>query len=303
MTMPGKIILLFALLLFPVGGRGSSSKSLTKERSWSAGALLFKLTGTDFQVQRDTVLVFSATERLRQELDETRMRASVQSWAALPSNKLSKATYQVSIQPLAVVGTLLSFRLGGHTVIPGDASDQPWEYVSTWDLAVASTTTMPRPEPRISLLDLWPEADILAALLEDDYVRKLLPKSSRPESLAALWKMLDDDRPEPATGEDRCAYDVFLGESTLRAFAFLRVEESRVALRLHLTGASEQCRSAHKQLTIWLPIPEKLREPLGRANPGEDGYLLKDVERLGIPEYRLVTPLAELLRSPVRRRK
>jgi hypothetical protein len=130
-----------------------------------------------------------------------------------------------------------------------------------------------------------------------------LPKSSKTESLAALWNLLDDDRPEPVPGEDHCAYDVFLGEPTLRAFDFLRVEENRVALRLHMSGASEQCRSANKQLTIWLPIPEKLRESLGRANAGEDGYLLKDVERLGIPEYRLVTSLAELVRAPVGRRK
>jgi len=294
-----KTILLFSLFLIPLSVQGAPSKPSMAARSWSLGALRFKLTSADFQVLRDNIVVFSTKEKLQQELDHARMSAGVQPWSVLSANKLSKATYQVSIQPISVVGTLLSFRLSGRTAIAGEKQSIPWEHVSVWDLAAVDTSTLPRPDPRISLLDIWPNAVVLAGLLADPYARNLLPASTKPESLDALWKMLDGERPEPEPGQDQCSYDVF--ESTLRAFAFLRVEGDRVALQLHLTGASEQCRSFNKELTIWLPIPEKLRQPLSQANAGVDGYVLKDLERLGIPEYRVVTSLSDLLRSPGRR--
>ena len=116
---------------------------------------------------------------------------------------------------------------------------------------VFTTTRLPGEEP-LSLTDLFPERDVLAALLADPWVKGALAEA-RPTSLAALAR---------AYGDHRCTR---LDEDALSRFAFYDLRGSRVAVRLSLPEAAYSCRPGFTQLALWLPVPATLKADLTAA--------------------------------------
>jgi hypothetical protein len=129
-----------------------------------------------------------------------------------------------------------------------------------------------RPGKAVKLTDYFTEADILNALLADRVIGQALINagvSQPPRTLAEL--------PELFAKDDYVLSDTELSlrPDFLTRFAFHHIERDMVAVRLHLPSIAFAYRS--KQLGLLLPIPPLLRQPLGLAAKGQQGFLMGEV--------------------------
>ncbi len=207
------------------------------------------LTATDSRTSRH---VFSAAERKTREnkeiIDDPDCR-----WASF------------KIQPLAVVGGIAVYQsedlvdLGGAHPTGGS------------DIVVVDPA---RPGHTILLTDLFPDADILRALLADRVVQKGLKVGTpSPHTLPELMQAL--------SGQDIDGDPDFPFEPQMLArFAFHHLENGKVAVRLFVFGHSEAGRNLSTQLGLLLPIPAKLATSLARAANGRAGFLMANSKKL-----------------------
>jgi hypothetical protein len=282
-------ILVGAVLAWSFTGQAQSTG---KKRVWSDSGLRFAIDEYDFRIARQGKRIFSAQKLLDAELEDTRRSWSPDSPSA---ESIEIATFHSDLQPVSIVGTLVSLRSSGVSMVPGNPHDHPWETVTTRDFSAPNAQGDDWPGREVSLLDYWTERQLLRALLSDRYLGKFLPAEAKPSTLASLWQLVANARPAPEDDEDACNYDVSIDEWLLRSFAFLRISGDRVAVRIWLSGRSAICRATSKQLGLWLPIPKRLREPIARADRQQLGFLMKDVKRLAIPTYSVSAEGAELL--------
>jgi hypothetical protein len=119
------------------------------------------------------------------------------------------------------------------------------------------------------LTDYFSEADVLIALLANRVIKETLAEagaSAAPQTLAELLEVLA--RADYALN----GTEVVLRPDFLTRFAFAHVEGERVAVRLNLPSVAVADRS--KQVTLLLPIPPELKQPLALAARGEEGFLM-----------------------------
>ncbi len=115
----------------------------------------------------------------------------------------------------------------------------------------------------VLLTDLFNEADILKALLQDSYIKGALNPGITPKTLSELVSNLNNT--------DLARF----GDYMFGSFAFHHVEPGKVAVRMGLTYNYEAARGAFTQLGFFLPVPEKLKTPLALAVTNKT--LMKDL--------------------------
>jgi hypothetical protein len=180
-----------------------------------------------------------------------------------------------SIKVLSVVGPYLSTEDGGYwnclgTAHPGSVTRFTSHHL--WRLG----------QP-LRLSDVFPEAQVLKALLAEPLIRKTLTKakiSPLPSTLPALVKQLTELN-------DECEY--YFDDDLLERFAFHHVEKGQVAVRIGLSHGCEAARGRLTQLGILLPIPPALQQPLMAAQTRRQGFLMKDAEAVSKGRYTLQT--------------
>lgn len=136
-----------------------------------------------------------------------------------------------------------------------------------------------------ALSDLFPEADILNALMSDGMVQKALGSQTgrAPPSLAKLLNALADKSVDVRD----CSYA--FSKELLSQFAIHHLEANQVAIRLALPHSVETCRGKFIQLGILLPIPASLRQHLRAAQARQQGFLMQDVRRIAGSRQTTVT--------------
>jgi hypothetical protein len=124
----------------------------------------------------------------------------------------------------------------------------------------------------LSLTDIFPEAQILKALLADPVIKKTL--SGTPKSLAELAGQLEGQTIESG----KCGFE--LRKDYLTRFAFHHVEKNMIAVRLGLPPNSGACRTQHAQIGLLLPIPSTLKEVVTLADLNKEGFLMVHLKRI-----------------------
>jgi hypothetical protein len=173
---------------------------------------------------------------------------------------------------LSVVGSVASVLESAGGYCEGTA--HPWasSRFTTIDFARSS----PQAPVRVAITDVFPEPDVVAALLRDRHVAAAVAASGRtpPKTLAALVTVIADS---PIRVGD-CEFD--FDERALSGFAFHHIAGGRVAVRIALPYRHEVCRGMVAQLGLLLPVPASLAKALARANSRAEGFLMKDQERV-----------------------
>ncbi len=177
--------------------------------------------------------------------------------------------YHRTLTLLSVVGTIASmkdiFEEGGQTLIYGDSK------ITTVNLANLDKV--------VSLIDFFGESVILKALLADPLIQEALVEvntTTPPSTLDALYQVLDK-APNIASGDD-CYFR--LSKDFLTQFAFHHIDKDRVAVRIALSPAMHGCQSEQAQLGIYLPIPNKLKSALKKAQKGQAGKLMNNLQKI-----------------------
>ena len=126
-----------------------------------------------------------------------------------------------------------------------------------------------------SLTSIFPERNVLAALLGDPMVAGALGALPKPESLAALLQTLEE---ETVKVKD-CEYE--FPDDLLSSFAFGDAEDGNVSVQLGLPSAAQVCRGEMIQLGLTLPTPQAIQAWLRDAKERRRGLLLVDSPRDG----------------------
>ena len=135
------------------------------------------------------------------------------------------------------------------------------------DYAVINAANPGQP---VTLTDLFPEADLLKALLADPLVKQALAERGvrrNPQKLQQLVASLNE-------WSGKCEY--YFPEDFLSRFAFHHLEGKKVAVRIGLPHGCEAARGNLTELGILLPVPSALRTALQAANSGKQGFLVKN---------------------------
>lgn len=191
----------------------------------------------------------------------------------------------VTVEVLSVVGSLVSYRQAGHSYTPGAAHPIGYDSLNVVDLR--------RMDAPPSLLDYFTEAQLVAALKADPWIRKFADPERGFRQARTLEALLESLNPgwaqENAThGQDHdCRYDVSFSGGILKTFFFHHVEKNRVAVRIAVPAGSGWCDRAGgpQQAGVLLPIPESLRAHLAGAQTGRAGFLAANRQASGVPTF------------------
>lgn len=129
----------------------------------------------------------------------------------------------------------------------------------------------------LDLRNFFTEEQLLRAFLANPQLSSDIQKSIDEKKLDAV----------PATLEDlsvfltRYDYQIFDGNSYfkpdyLQRFVFHHVDGETICVRVSATSTSTAGRAIHDYAEIYLPIPDRLRLWLQKADAGDDGFLMKD---------------------------
>jgi SH3-like domain-containing protein len=182
--------------------------------------------------------------------------------------------YHRTLTLLSVVGTIVSmkdtFEEGGRVLIYGDSK--------------MTTVNLANLDKVVSLTDFFGESVIFKALLADSLIQKALAKvntTTPPSTLDALYQVLDK-APNIAAVRMKYGEDCYfrLSEDFLTQFAFHHIDKDRVAVRIALSPATHGCQSELAQLGIYLPIPNKLKSALKKAQKGQAGKLMNNLQKI-----------------------
>jgi hypothetical protein len=124
-----------------------------------------------------------------------------------------------------------------------------------------------------SLTSIFPESSVLAALVGEPTVARVLGADPKPKSLAGLLGTLQD---KTVRVKD-CEYE--FPDDLLSSFAVNDAKDGNVSVRLGLPSAAEVCRGETIQLGLTLPTPQALRAWLLDAKERRSGLLMVDSPR------------------------
>lgn len=301
-AMRARALTVVAVLLTAPVVRAAESRRWTVEPE----GVTFEATASDFRAWKGSTTgapAFSAAALLaerKKEFDEyAQQQARELEGPDPPEYGLSVSDESVTFEVLSVVGTLLSYRDAGGGYTAGTAHPTGHTLVAVRDLA--------RPDVSPTILDLFPEKQVVAALKADRWVRKFANPErgfDRAATLADLVAALDPDWAQGnATADDHdCTVDVSFDGSFGGMFYFHHVDKGRVAVRILVPPGSEWCNRANgpAEIGILLPIPDALRAHVGKAERGEAGFLAANRKAFGPLKYEgsWEVDIRDLVRKP-----
>lgn len=232
---------------------------------------------------RDIVVDNAAGERvlsIRSALD----RASADAGTPVESDDVADTAYgactlEYHLQLRSVVGSIVSLERLQYLSCRGAAHPSVHTSYVALDLARTEREGIVPGDGEdgigreVSLTDLFPDEQVLAALLGDRLVQRRIEeirgKTIRPRTTAELVALIE--------GGSECEYA--FESDMLRSFAFHHVEGDRVAVRIGLSHGCEAARGRLTQIGILLPIPPALRTALESASRGTEGMLMREASK------------------------
>ncbi|WP_246357361.1 hypothetical protein [Pyxidicoccus fallax] len=178
-----------------------------------------------------------------------------------------------SFKVLSVVGPWVSYEQTGAGFTGGAHPYASTKYV---------TEDVTKPQGAFSLLDVFPEKDVLAALKADGFVRKHIHDEAAFKSATTVEALMQSLEP----GEDCVGFDLGGLESVKRSVAFHHVEGDKVAVRISFGYAAEACRGRNFVVGVLLPIPASPRPAFERASKRQEGFLMKDAKAVKAPSVQ-----------------
>lgn len=193
-----------------------------------------------------------------------------------------QCTYERTFTLLSVVGSIITLRDNYYSSCSGEAHPAGETRLLALDLAKTGGVSydeemhidINHPGQVIKLTDLFPEADIVQALLADPFVRKNMLDAqvkSPPKTLAEFLNSL-----AITNSEEVC---LTIDDDWLTRFSFHHIESGRVAIRLGFSG-SGPCRERLTEIGLLLPIPPSLKPALALAASNREGFLAADLKRV-----------------------
>jgi hypothetical protein len=270
------------------GAHGSETKDIAGEVIWNGdgGGLRIIWTTTDLYKRSG-----SETESIWGPLVQTGLDDFV---AVVLGNQPDKknperCSYERRFKVLSVVGTLVSFEDQYQDDCGGAHPSADTRFTAV-DLAKPGEVRYARQDdtpmmnidlakagPVVKLSDYFSERDILRALLAEPTIQRALATlddKKQPQSLAELPALFKGD--DYALGD----LDFELRPDFLTRFSFHHIEGKTLAVRIGLPPHSGASRTLHKELEVFLPIPESLQEPLNLAAARRQGFLMSDAAQI-----------------------
>lgn len=166
-----------------------------------------------------------------------------------------------SVRLKSWVGTLVSFEQEDHWNCLTTAHPGAYTQVKTYNL----TTGAP-----LKLTDIFPDKQVLQALLADKIVKKNLSPGSSGQFSSS--QQLVDYLTHNGVGE--CAYT--FGSDSLTNFYFHHIRNNQVAVRLGLSHGCEAARGNLTELGLYLPIPTAWSSSFKNAQQATHGFLAQN---------------------------
>jgi hypothetical protein len=254
----------------------------TAQSIWTGESRGFKIRWTDRDIQIHPIkspnrVIFSARALARQEF--ARFKAAEKKYGFKARYCEVVCDYKI----LSVVGSIMSFLEGTGIDCEKTAHPSATNRLAALDVKKPGGVS----QKELKLTEYFPEEVIYRALLADPRVQQALarrepPLSQSPLSLAELYTSLKD----VYLDDGFCKYE--LPEDFLTRFVFHHLEGDKVAVRLALPYYGEVCRGQYLALSLLLPVPASLKEPLALAAAGKEGFLMQDQEHLSKGEYTII---------------
>ncbi|NOJ91911.1 hypothetical protein HMI51_02975 [Corallococcus coralloides] len=223
----------------------------------------FEMSSKDLRALRGGKEVFGLQSRKKGFLENLRPD---------PENPRDTSDYEAaeSYTVLSVVGPWVSYEksVGGFT---GGA--HPYA-ASTY---VTDDVTKDRGE--FSLLDVFPEKEVLKALKADGFVKQHIDDEKAFKDAKTVVALMESLNP----GEDCVGFNSSGIESVNRSVAFHHVQGDKVAVRIAFSYDNESCRGNMFVVGVLLPIPASLKPALERARTRQEGFLMKDAKTVKAP--------------------
>ncbi|HLK55162.1 MAG TPA: hypothetical protein VKU00_01275 [Chthonomonadaceae bacterium] len=200
---------------------------------------------------------------------DTRPRISARTLVLKDVDAETTREAEFDIKLLSVVGPILSFEV--HAYVDGGGAHP---MLATYYQVVDAT----HPARTVALTGLFPDAQVLKALLADKIIQKVLATDGAqapPTTCIELVKRLNG---KEFGGESDSEYG--FGPDFLTEFAFHHIEGDMVAVRLSVSHGAEVYRGEHTQIGILLPIPTLLQHPFELARARKEGFLMQDAIKL-----------------------
>lgn len=173
-----------------------------------------------------------------------------------------------TIQPLSIVGSIVSYE-----------RDYYWEGGAHPSGSVDYLTIdVARPGHQVKLTDLFPDTDVLKALLEDKIVQDTLKRNhtaGTPRTTAQLVELL---KGKTFGSEDNSNFA--FEDDLLERFAFHHVQGNQVAVRLNISWGAEVFRFTTTQIGILLPISPRMARVFAQASARREGFLMSAAKKL-----------------------
>ncbi|WP_224248226.1 hypothetical protein [Hyalangium gracile] len=259
-------VVMVVLLANPAQPAPARSAAAAQPLTWkvTGSDVAFEMSATDLRALRGGKEVFGLKSREKNffsdfEVDEG---ADTTGWEA-----------SQSMQVLSVVGPWVSYELtaGGFT---GGAHP----YAS----ASYVTEDVTKDKGAFSLLDVFPEKEVLKALKADGFVRKHIRDEQEFENARTVEELIGS----LDAGEDCVGFEYGGLEAVKRSVAFHHVEGNKVAVRIAFGHAAEVCRGSKFVVGVLLPIPAARRPAFERAARRAEGFLMKDAKAVKAPTVR-----------------
>jgi hypothetical protein len=258
-------------------------------RTWKADGVTFELTASDFKAWTGertgspavSIAALLAAEKKKfdgyaQDLAKELAGPDPPRWGE------STMTESTTFEVLSVVGTLVAIRESSGSYTPGAAHPTRYDVLHVRDLA--------RKDGSPSLLDYFSDKQLVHALKADPWIRRF----ANPEggfagaaTLSDLVDALDVQYAQEQGEEGDCTFDVSFSTELVHQFFFHHVARDKVAVRIAIGPGSEWCNrlGGGQQVGLLLPIPERLREHLLKADRGEAGFLAGNRKGVGSTSF------------------
>lgn len=230
----------------------------------SGSDIIFEMTATDLRGLRGGKEVFGLQSRKAEFLShfEPEEGVDMSTWEGAQSFKV-----------LSVVGPWVSYETSNSGYTGGA---HPYESTSY------GTEDVTKDKGAFSLLDVFPEKQVLEALKADGFIRKHIQDAAAFKSATTVEGLMESLE----AGDDCVGFQYGGLESVKRSVAFHHLEGNKVAVRISFGYDNEACRGRHFVVGVLLPIPASLRPALERAARREEGFLMKDAKAVKAPSVR-----------------
>jgi hypothetical protein len=261
------------------GGQASASDAAGAIWSGNSGGLTITWTSSNITASQNGKQVFSA-----RAWAEAGLRHFISANRTAGTASPPACDYTRTLRIVSIVGPMVSFEDATEFTCTKEAHPGGMTRLITLDLSsrqplveaghdAIGRVDPERPGKAVLLTRLFPAEQIFKALSALPPIQSALRSAgSQPQTLPALVQAVSD-----STGEGENCY--IIPPDLLASFAFDRVEDGRVVIRLGLPGDGP-CRMKLTSFDMRFAVPSQIAGALQAAAAGKEGFLAAEGSRI-----------------------